>query len=477
MIYKKVSKFFVNCFEIVLPNNYYKELDGQHEYQLIIHKLEEGSLLLPGKQTIFDKLENIILLSTRTFKIFKEIFNKNSDLLFSEFSSFQNFKTLFIPSDRTFQKLTDGEIESIITDEKCSLNLVKKNLLKENVCPKQLYKNNADFETSQDFIVENLGTNQIATYKPWFRTITVNNTKLLFFDNQQILLSKSSFTANGVIYAINNLNTENISLLDTIVESFMNKISPSFMRTLDKSWRQIIRDNSNNCTLLLPGLKFFQNRTIKNTIMIQDYIFRPKYNIYELVNGQVVTSLTKKKYLINSIETSKKTFDLFTYLPRKYFFTKYINCQEIEESQISACNSELSFFNSPLNFIPDLNHESLQFYLKKDKELLYFNQMISNCGQKCELFLLELEEKSKKNSTGFTLFLPINNFTSNNIIFDMKKRFFYNTLCESMLINENFQAKNLINRKIKSNILAQWIQQGQAFLSKSGILIHKAIWF
>lgn len=462
---------------MISANNYFKKLDEPYEYQLIIHKLEKGSLLIPQKDTIFDKLEHNILLTTSTFKIFKEMFKKNSDLLFSELTSLEPFKTLLIPSDQAFKKLTHDEIESLIIDEKCSLKLFKRNLLEENVCPNQLYKYNLDFQTSREIVVENLITNQIGTYKPWFKTISINNSKFLLYNNQQIRLSKYSLNLNGIIYAINNLNTEETGLLTQMVKHVFSKISPTFISYLNPNWMEILRKNSNNCSLMVSGLKFFLNNSNEtNSIMVQDYIFKPKFNLYELNNGQVITSLNRKQYLINSIETKKKSFNLFRYLPKKYFYSKYINCQEIEESQISACNSELFFFNSRLNLIPDLNSKSLLYHLNSDNDFVYFNQMLNQCGKKCEQFLLDLEMKSKKNSTGFTLFIPINNFTSENLIFEMKKRFFYDTLCEAMLLNESFNVKNLFKRVFKSNYLIKWIQKSQSYLSKTGILIHKTFW-
>ncbi|CAF0822633.1 unnamed protein product [Brachionus calyciflorus] len=468
------NHYFVNCKEIINYNNFFKKLSDEHEYQLLIHKLEPGSILESKAETLFDILQLKILETTQNFKIFKEIFNTISPQMYKKLTSLDSHKTVFIPTDRAFRNFTKNEIESIIFDDKCSTSLISQNIIDEYICPSQYHKLNADYTISTEKLYENFYLNQIYTYFPQLKVISKNFTKILFFNNQLVHLTKSSKAINGIVYGISDLNTYNLNLLSKLVNQFDKKISPSFKQALNNDLITFIRDNGNNSLLLLPGLKYyFKGHSIDKAISIEDYLFQPKFNLYQLKNGQILNSLSGRKYLINSVKTNRKSFELFKYLPEKYFESKFINCQEIEESQYSGCNSELAFFNSKMNYIPKLSQNSLLAYLKSDVDFYYFN---SKCGRECVKFLTNLEKESNKSGKGYTLFLPINNFDHQNFATKLKSKVFNETLCEAILNTENFNVVNFLNETYTTTEVFRWIEKSQTYLSINGFLIHKTNW-
>ena len=220
-------------------------------------------------------------------------------------------------------------------------------------------------------------------------------------------------------------------------------------------------------------------------------MFKNRYTIYQLNNGDIITSITNKRYLINAYPFENSIPDFMSFIPLRNFQRKSINCQQLEMPDVNACSSQLIVFKSQTNLIPSLDNITLMEFISNDEDLRIFNNLLDVCGTECKSIFENLVLNVTggfKNSLngGYTILLPTNDYFNKAVVnFDKFSRnlpilkktilsnIFYGTNC-MFYLKMNVVIENLLNRKIKSKKVYNRIIKPQAYLSENGILVHKS---
>jgi hypothetical protein len=480
----------VNCNKIINKNNYYKiQNEGLFNYQLLIHELEAGSLLLPIVKTIHQLVDNYILHrsteSKTNFKIFNQIYNKQSNNYLRKDLNVNNVEsmpiTLFIPFDDAFynSNLNINQIESIISDEKCCNHFLMANIrFKEETCPNKL------------MLIKDLVNSSFSFKK---RTDGISFTDFIF--NDQIVSSLRSdinMASNGMIFRLRTVKVKGIiEFLFDIVMNLKKRISTQFINSLEPNWMDILKTNSTNVTLFLPfhhhDQQYKVETTINERINIRDYMTTPRYSHYDLKDGQILKSLTNKKYLITVYPSDVEAIPKYmNFLPLRSFERKSINCVRLEIPDIDACSSSIIIFANKLNtnsIIKELDTKSLLHFIETEADLSFFKIIIDHCGEECAEIFLDLE----RNKKGFTLLLPNNYFFSreldnfkryarnkNYLLLKIKENIFNGTFCADHLNDTNdFKLNNLLDMSVRSKTVFKRIKSFNCYLNENGLLIHK----
>lgn len=489
----------MNCREIVVKNQYHKKINASsfdHDYRLLIHKLEDDSLLRPNHRTIYQLLfENLFKTnwSNNYFQIFKKIFLKTSDLLMKDLNKSKSSITLFVPTDAAFKSLRANQIESLWSDKMCAYKFVSHNMLNEEVCPLHIGKYATEYSsrsTKAELIVvsENSTTDNV------------------YFNAQKLNLSKWYTASNGFIYRMSTLKLNGIvDFMYDLVNAFRRKFYQPFVNSLEPDWLDIIRNESNNTTLFLPfdsllnSYNSSSNYTV-NSLSIRDYMVTPKVTFYELNDAQVLTSLRNQKYLVTVYQFDNRLPEFMKYIPKRNFNRKAINCHQLEMSDVSACNSQLIVYKYESLFA---NHQITQLssrtqsvldFISNDSELTIFHNLIEHCGHKCKSLFENMTSRSlepgrsglQSYKQGYTVVLPVNDYFNKalnnfnkyarNVTLFFKTinlNVFRGTYC-GFYLKSNIFIENLMNRQVKAMNVYRRIVKSNVFINELGMVVHKA---
>jgi hypothetical protein len=496
---------FVNCKEIVFKNQYHKPVyDGSgsdsYNYRLLIHKLQASSIITPLTKTVYQILNEKILkpnLTKNNFKIFQKLFAQSQDKLTVDLNK-QQLKTatitLFVPTDDAFKSsLRNEQIESLIADKACGYKFLLHNIVNEEICPTQLIKHGVEYSSS----------NQRAN----FIAVNENSNNFLYFNGQIVNLSKSSINtaANGMIYRLSTLNLNGIVdfLYDSVI-GFKKKFPPSFINALSPNWLDTIKTENNNSTLFFPleekttlnteggsSLNGHINGSVNSLVIervnIFDYLIKPRFTLYELNDGQVLTSISNRKFIINVYQL-ENPLDFMSFIPSRNFQRKTINCQQLEMSDLSACNAQLIVFKSETHQLPLLNTQTVLDFIAYHSDLSVFSGLLEICGSECRRLFSGLTsmETNEKRRRGFTLILPSNAYfnkqSTNYTKFmtnlpllkkQLQSNIIYGTFCYGFMKSSTL-VENLLNRKIQARKIYARITEANVYLSQTGIIIHKS---
>jgi uncharacterized surface protein with fasciclin (FAS1) repeats len=496
---------FVNCKEVVLKNQYHKHVqDGSgadpYNYRLLIHKLQTGSIVTPLTKTVFQILNEKILKPTlvkNNFKIFQKMFAQSQDRLTADLNKQLKTSaiTLFVPTDDAFKSsLRNDQIESLVADKSCGYKFLFHNIVYEEVCPTQLIKYGAEYSSN----------NQRAN----FIAVNENSNNFMYFNGQIVNLSKSSINtaANGMIYRLSSLNLNGVVdfLYDNVV-SFKKRIPSNFLAALSSNWLDVVKTESNNSTLFFPleekstvgdSKSFSENASGNNTIVtaldslsINDYIIKPRFTLYELNDGQVLSSMSNKKFLVNVYQL-ENPLDFMSFIPSRNFQRKTINCASLELSDFSSCNAQLIVYKSENNQIPLLNTQTVLDFIAYHSDLSAFSSLIEMCGPECKSLFSSLGNEMsvavQQRRRGFTLILPSNsyfnkhagNFTKfmKNLPLlkkQLQSNIIHGTFCYNFM-KSSAVVENLLNRRIQAKKIYARITEGNVYLSETGVIIHKS---
>jgi uncharacterized surface protein with fasciclin (FAS1) repeats len=478
----------VNCREILIKNQYHKKIgadNGSHDYRLLIHKLEDNSLLKPSQKTVYQLLvENIFRGSSlvNSYKIFQKMFYKSSDLLIKDLNKVKTSVTLFVPCDSAFRHLRASQLEALWSDKTCAHKFIAHNLLNEEVCPGQIIKYAADYSSRFQ--------------KADFLAVSENLTNTLYFNGQKLNLSKSYTASNGFIYRLATVKLSGVvDFLHDLVSAFRKKFSPLFIQSLETPWLDIVRNESNNVTLFMPFDNLNRSAHLSFNVSaqnsIKDYLIRPKVTIYQLNNGDLLTSLSKRKYLISVYPFESILPDYMRFIPKRNIERKAINCIPLEMPDLSACSAQLITYrieekmSHEYDAIPRLNSNvSLLDFIDNDQELSVFNRLLNHCGWACTSVLANLSNK-RVNGGGYTILLPVNDFF-NRVLSNFNKysrnvtllvrtinlNIFKGTYC-GFYLNNDILLENLLNRTARARNVFKRIVQTNVYLNEFGILAHK----
>ena len=249
---------FVNCRELVHKNQYYKLIsDGgmEHNYRLLIHQLQKGSLLIPLGKTVYQTLNEKILKtssslsssspqnSSHNFKIFQKLFENSSEKLSKDLKEAAVASmAFFVPTDHAFESsLRRDQIDSLLADHLCAYKLLAHNIVYEEICPHQLLKYAGEHSSSAQ--------------RANFIAVNEEASSSLFFNGQVVDLARSSVSpaADGIIYRLATLKLNGVvdSLYD-VVNVFKKEFPAGFIAALNPNWLEVIKSESTNATLLMP---------------------------------------------------------------------------------------------------------------------------------------------------------------------------------------------------------------------------------
>ena len=219
---------------------------------------------------------------------------------------------------------------------------------------------------------------------------------------------------------------------------------------------------------------------------------QPRYSYYELNNGDVLTSISRppRAYLVSVFAFESSVPDFMAFVPQRNFQRKAINCQQLEMPDLSACSSQLIVFRSASNHLAPLDTSSLLDFVRRDNELTGFNAMIARCGSECiallDSLLLKTQTTTHKHR-GYTLFVPTDSFfkrmsagvaeryaASNSSVLRrlLAANVFHGTNC-LFYLRMDVLVENMLGRRVRSRKLYERVIKAHAFLSASGILVHK----
>lgn len=490
----------MNCREISVKNQYYKKIEdeSEHNYRLLIHRLQPGSLLLSNYKTIIELLKEKIIESTpsssdqSSFEIYKKILNKiGKETIMKYLSSDRSPVNLFIPTDKAFQNsLRQDQINSLVEDKKCSLAFLHHNTIYDEICPHQIVKYNTEYYSQSQHASLVVSSDSTSNQ--------------LLFNGQIVNLTNPNTASNGMIYKLSTVRlTGVVEFLYELVINFKKDFNNKFISSLKPTWLNIIRNNSIDSTLFIPfevkykTVKDNQNYTDKAKSInhlyssnistdISDYLIQSKYTLYQLNNGDILTSYSNKKYLINVFKLKNDIPDFMSFIPSRNFQRKSINCQQLVSPDLSACGSQLIVYKSESGFIPPLSNMSILEYISTDDELNVFSNLLDFCGNDCKNKYKELEIRgSAGHIVGYTLLLPTNEYFSKSLnnfnklsrnlpsfLKDIQSNIFHGTNCYFYL-QMDVVVRNLLKRQVSSRRLINRIVKPQSYLAHNGILVHK----
>ena len=221
---------------------------------------------------------------------------------------------------------------------------------------------------------------------------------------------------------------------------------------------------------------------------ISDYLIRSRFTFYELNDGDILTSLSNKSYLINVYSYDKHLPDYMSFIPTRNFQRKAINCLQLEMPDLNACGSQLIVFKSEKGqVLRPLHGISLLEFIAGDKELGTLNNLLNFCDHKCKSMLVNLTERSQwpRVKSGFTLFLPTNKYFSKSLqnfskyskdmsLFakSLQENIFHGAYC-FFYLKGNVIVENLLGKKINSSKLIAKIIDPHAYISQRSFIVHK----
>ena len=498
-------------------NQYYKRIhDGtEHNYRLLIHQLQKGSLLVPLAKSVYQLLNDKILkptpspnngLPNNNFKIFQQLFENSNEKLIKDLKdSTAPSIVIFVPTDEAFEtSLRRDQIDSLLADHTCAYNFIRHNIVYEEVCPNQLIKYASEYSSP--------------VQRANFIAVNEAASNSLFFNGQIVNVSRSNTNtaSDGIIYRLSTLKLSGVvdSLYDVVI-TFKKEFPASFITSLNSNWLDIIKSESTNSTLLMPFDKetfsVESNKTAKETYNypklkdntntltqvdpqnISDYMIRPRLSFYELNDGDILTSLSNKSYLVSVYPFEKQVPEYLSFVPNRNFLRKAINCQQLDMLDLNACSSQLIVFKSEKNTLRPLSTLSLIEYIATDKELGIFNNLLNFCDSKCKSVLNSLfthkyshtNSSTRHRSGGFTLVLPTNKYFNKSLqnfskyskdmalfLKNLQANIFYGAYCYFYLRSDVF-IENLLERKVKSSKVATRITEPHVYISKLGLIVHK----
>lgn len=509
-----------------------------------MHKLQENSILTTSVKSIHQVItEKIIKPTNNNFKIFKKLYTHLSESIIKDLNSFTSPITLFIPYDYAFTKsLRQDQIDALVSDAKCANKFIMNNIVYEEACPSQLLKYGADYSSNiqrANFIfysenssntmlyfngqIVNIGKSNVnsATNGMIYRLSTLKLTGIVDFLYDLVVTFKKKFSPSF----INSLNSNWLEIIknESANTTLFMPFEPMQTTTISITQSSSTLTTTNELLNLntTSASSFFAppaaanslsdvvtssappppsssptnaassstagSAQLENRINIYDYMIRPSQTYYQLNDGDVLTSVSNKKYLVNVYPLESTSIPEYLYfIPSRNFQRKTINCQSLESPGLNACSSQLIIFKNERNIIPQLDTMPLIDYIATNKELSYFNKLLDYCGAECKLIYKRLNEPTMLNyRKGYTVILPTNDFftkslqnfnkySKNMTLFkrNIQANIFYGTYCYNIMRSDAL-IENMLNRKVQSRRVHTRIVKSNTYLSELGILVHK----
>lgn len=336
---------FVNCRRLALRDRYYKPVnfDGAHNYRFLIHKLEDNGLLAlrteTAYQVLYGQLFNQSNVHNNNLKILQKILAKSSTQLLRDLNDDNNPVTVFLPTDAAFKYIRQDQIDSLIADQTCGYRFFRQYVVKDEICASQLFKYEAEYTSHV----------QEASF------ITMSDKdgkKQTFFNGQQVAKEVGAYeSSNGMFYFLNTLRINNmVDFMYDMVSYLKRRTGSVYFDHLMDNWRDVLLTESIKSTLLLPieasilsstDLNLTEDHNAETSfnktrtkIDIRDYLIDSHETYYKLRDGQVLTSKTKRKYLVNTFTFGLPQF--LSWVPTRNFHIKAINCQRIEINDLKG---------------------------------------------------------------------------------------------------------------------------------------------
>ncbi len=327
---------------MVVKNQYFKPVpyDASYNYRLLIHQLENSSVLVKHEQTIYQILANLTNQATFNqnnydLNIFSLIFAKSDQKFSEQLNDIENQYTVFLPTDQAFAGMRADQLKSLIDDSTCADQFLSKFIISDEICTAQIFDHNADYSSS-------FQTASLITIVDKF------GHKQTYFNGQNVSNKKVPFSAsNGMFYYLNTIKTS--SFLDFLYDMvmFLKQASKiDYFNRLETDWESELLNESFNTTFILPALVSsspYQNLILANStglneslIKINDYLFKGQLHVNELSDGQLLTSISGRKYLINTKVHSGTIPSFLKWVPARNFFVRSINCQKIEITDLKG---------------------------------------------------------------------------------------------------------------------------------------------
>ena len=462
----------------------------------MFHKLEKTGYLLTHALSVQQSLITNIVNSKsedikQHFSIFIEIFLQTNTKFIADLDKQNGAITLFLPVNKAFESLRKDQVKSLMIDPTCAHQFLTQLVLYEEVCPLEIFKHQANYSSTYQ--------------KAQFMTLLHRNENTLYFNAQKVNTSKNSvfYSSNGAIYRLNTVRlNENIRFLyDLILMLIKNSKLNIFFDQLSPKWTETLKEEGYDVTLFIPNpskINDLANIELNNEFSffnIKDYLIKHRFTHYELIDSQVLTSLSNKNYLINVYPLADSIPDIFSFAPVRNFELKSINCIQIEVSDIKACGSQIMLLQSGNFKMPTLNSLSFWNFLMKETEYDKLFFLLYRCGPSCLNLYKNFTDKKISYSSGmlrkgYTILLPTDTYFRNNKnIYDkfyndtslfkktMESNMFYGTYCQFALKDEQLMILNFLNRKVYAHKMAKRIDGSFVYLSDKGIVAYKSFSF
>ena len=450
--------------------------DGIHNYRLLIHKLEASSLLRLHPHTVYEILEQKLLdsdeASGHSLNILNRIFEKSRDSFKALLDEPKNSLTVFLPTDSAFGNLRQDQIDSLISDSVCGQSFLSQFFVQDEMCPGKVYMYEADYSSPQQT------ANLI--------TIDEEEHKHVYFNGQRVSHAQPVPSgSNGMFYYLDTVKVNHLADFLYEMVAYLKRKS-NFFNQLDSDWSQLVQTHGTDSTLFLPILSekdlIKQNRTMtkpQRKYEIQDFLIKKHLTYYKLRDGQLLTSLSGAKYLINTFPVVGDVPVFLNWVPMRNFLPKSINCQQLEFNDLKGCSAQIIFFHS--TNMPVLNEETVLDYIGHDAELSAFNALLHKCGTQCMDIYTRLGNWKYSNKQGFTIFLPTNEYfrgdqTNNSTTLlqsQIESHIVHGTFCMFYITNNHFEMRNMLGGTFLSKEIVNNITSYESYMSSTGIVVHK----
>ena len=444
---------------------------------MLIHKLEASSLLSLQTHTVYEILEQKLLVSDETsshsLNIFNRIFEKSRHFFKAHLDNPKSSLTVFLPTDGAFRELRQDQIDSLISDSACGHSFLSQFFVLDEICPGKVFMYEADYSSPQQT------ANLITLDEDEHRHVYFNGQKV---SHTQPVVSSGS---NGMFYYLDTVKVNHLADFLFEMVAYLKRKS-NFFNQLDSNWTQLIQTHGTDSTLFLPILSqkdlIKQNRTMRaqRKYEIQDFLIKKHWTYYKLRDGQLLTSLSGAKYFINTFPVVGDVPVFLNWVPMRNFLPKSINCQQLEFNDLKGCSAQIIFFHG--TSMPLLNEETILEYIGNDAELSEFNKLLRKCGAQCMDIYTRLESWKYSIKIGFTLFLPTNQYFQGEKIINLtqmqiESHIIHGTYCMFYITNNQFEMRNMLGGTFNSTEIAYNITSYESYMSSTGIVVHKTSQF
>jgi len=254
----------------------------------------------------------------------------------------QNSVTVFLPTDQAFSNMRKDQLQSIIEDNICNNQFISKFIVSDEICSQKIFDFNAEYSSS-------FQSASLITVVDEFEQ------KQAYFNGQHVSNKTVPFSAsNGMFYYLDTIQTSYfLDFLYDMVLYLKKKSNIDFFDRLKTDWEFDLLNESFNTTIILPvsaSSSPYQNLFLTNSteneendIEITDYLFKGQFQVHELSDGQILTTVSRKKYLINTKHHFSKIPSFLKWVPVRNFFIRSINCQKIEQADLKGLLNHIYF--------------------------------------------------------------------------------------------------------------------------------------